>query len=284
LNIFDGKNILIIGARSSAADLARELSQVAAGIFVSDRTLEDSKNSTFFTNRNINHLPKIKKILDDGTFLFGDNLQWSLPKVDIVIYCTEYEYSFPFMKTSHCRIENCPDSYAADEFCNIEESAPIVQLINGRAVVNTYQHVFLNDNPTMAFVGLPWSVTPFHLFYLQAKWISSVYREENPVKLPSKSSRSSWIHARINDLMSAGCNKFNFPDKFHYLGDEQWEYFRFLARSSNIFDEFEDLYLRTNEQIYNDNKDNFPKYPGAPDLYRNRNYVVDRDSGSWTVH
>ena len=155
----------------------------------------------------------------------------------------------------------------------------MVSVEGGRAVLNVYQHVFLNDGerPTMAFIGLPWSVIPFYMFHLQAKWVAAVFARA--VALPPQTDMEKASKNREEILRLSN----EFPDKFHYLGDTQWSYFRFLCEQTYGCRPEDDKYITTCEDIYNDNKRHFPAYPGAPDTYRKRLYSVDRSTGGWQV-
>ena len=72
-----------------------------------------------------------------------------------------------------------------------------------------------------------------------------------------------------------------YPDRYHYLGNQQWDYFRFLALQTNFLDEEEEKYIKMNQEIYEDSKKHHPKFPGGPDTYRRRNYIVDRKKAEW---
>lgn len=220
-------------------------------MYVSDRSLPTTGVShTRDARGNLHHIPGIKKVADDGTFVCTDDSR--VEDIDLLIYCTGYQYNIPFLK----------DCVVVDK---------------EKAVLNVYQHVFCNDEPSLSFVGLPWSVVPFHLFLLQAKWIASVYAGES--SLPSKAERNDWLAERLRTLIS----EHAYPDRYHYLGDQQWAYCRFLARSAGCLSQKEEMYLKVSEEIYNHNKQLFPAYPGGPDSYRRRRYAVDRKEGTWSL-
>ncbi len=73
----------------------------------------------------------------------------------------------------------------------------------------------------------------------------------------------------------------SYPDRYHYLGNQQWDYFRYLAQQTDYLDEKEEKYIQMNQEIYDDSKKFHPKFPGGPDSYRKRNYEVDREKGVW---
>jgi len=267
LSEFIDKSILVIGARSSANDIARELAHVCKNIYISDRNLEKGP----IGYGKLQHCTSFSYISGDGSFVFSDGLV--VKEIDILFYCTGYVYDYPFMKTSNQSL----NYFSRQENEIIQSNLDQLIIDKGRAVLNLYQHVFLNENPTLAFVGIPWAIAPFHLFYLQALWIINIF--SNKSSLPSLLDRNQWIVNHINQLKETGAS----PDKFHYLGDKQWGYLRYLSSEAGVFDRKQDLYINMNEEIYNDNKLSAPKYPGADDTYRSRKYIVDRDSGTWDV-
>ena len=184
----------------------------------------------------------------------------SLTNIDVILFCTGYLYDYPFLKVSDSSINNNDDT-------NYDQ----LIIDRGRAIINIY------DNPSLALIGLPWSVVPFHMFFLQAHWVSSVFLDNK--LLPNKNIRDAWIKNQIDHLKANN----EYPDRFHYLGDNQWDYFRYLANQSKLLDTEEEEYIRLSQEIYNDNKKYTPKYPGAPDSYRSRSYNVNRKAGKWSV-
>lgn len=76
-----------------------------------------------------------------------------------------------------------------------------------------------------------------------------------------------------------------FADKYHYLGNAQWDYCRSLLSLSAGVDEREEevsdhlhrmaSFIDMIEQIYNDNSARRPAFTGGPDTYRRRRYRVD---------
>ena len=297
---FKGKSVLVVGSRSSGTDLAREISSVASVVYASDRSLGKEKSALY---RNIHHKPGISslnsKLLsrpsDSPNFLdstlksisqpleidkcgaisnedtkglvqFDDG---SIVKVDIILWCTGYAYDYPFLDL---------DGQKCDQ--TIELEANTVEVTNKRKVENLYQQIFSISHPTLTFVGLPYAVVPFPLFRLQALWISSVY---SGIKdLPSKEKQIEWLHNKENEILMKHQGNEEFAiEKFHYLGDAQWEYCRFLSDAAGIVDERQLKYLKVTEEIYNDNSMSKPAYPGAPDNYRNVEYSLDYQNLTW---
>jgi hypothetical protein len=270
---FKGLKVLVIGSKSSGTDLAREISTVADAIYCSDRSLKDGKSVIY---HNIHHKPSVTSFDPEGSVNNSDQLGFvrfsdgSIEQVDIIVWCTGYAYDYPFLIPSE---DNCEE---------IGENYPIstTQIIKKRKVSNLFQQVFSISNPTLAFIGLPYSVVPFPLFYLQAKWISSIY--SNSQQLPSTEDQINWLNDFEKGILTKNSNDKDLSiEKYHYLGDAQWDYQRFLANAAGT-DESQLKYIDVLQEIYNDNSSNRPPYPGAKDDYRNSEYTVEKESLSWS--
>ena len=281
-SIFNGKSVLIVGSRSSGTDLAREISAFADIVYASDRSLGVEKSAIY---GNIHHKPGIlklnsKDVLDvDASEVAGGEkgmvqfVDGTTAKVDVLLWCTGYAYDYPFLRGTQ-REELTGDHDVSTQ------SAPVM-VKNKRKVSNLYRQLFSIEHPSLAFVGLPYSVVPFPLFNLQAKWISSVY--SGRTELPSKHDQLKWLEDYEKQILQR-CkgDEGTAVEKFHYLGDAQWDYFRHIARASGSDNDKQMRYIDAIEQIYNDNASIRPPYPGAPDTYRDSEYTLDYDTFEWT--
>lgn len=134
---FRGARVLIVGARSSGVDLAREVSGVAAELHVSDR----SATATTVRGAVTVH-PAIANVQTDGSVLFADA---SSASVDVILLCTGFLYDLPFLG-----------------------------LGPSRRVADLHLHMFPIASPNLALVGLPYAVVPFPLFRMQALLIAAL--------------------------------------------------------------------------------------------------------------
>ncbi len=73
---------------------------------------------------------------------------------------------------------------------------------------NVYQHIFYTDDPSIAFVGLPFKVIPFRTWEGQAAIVARVW--SGRLELPPKQEMKRWESDRIADR---GAER-----KFHELG------------------------------------------------------------------
>lgn len=300
------KRVLVVGSKSSGTDMARELTQIARHVFVSDRNykheMDDSSSAdsdggtaAAATARvsNLELLPGISHFEapvgdDESVIVFTDGQQ--LRGVDAILWCTGFLYEFPFI----------------DAQTDPTLHAPIT-VDGGKRVRPLHLQLLCIEDPSLAFIGLPFSVVPFPLFYSQALFIAAVYSGQTT--LPSRHEQYTLLDEREACLRARGL----FDDKYHYLGDEQFQYVRLLASSSRhqrlpaldrcahgssgpIQEEEKDgdgssgsgggeeeeekwrrwgRYIDLVEAIYGDNGLHKPRYVGAPDTYRDRRYHVN---------
>jgi thioredoxin reductase len=277
--IFKGKSVLVVGSRSSGTDLAREISAYADIVYASDRSLSIEKSAI---HGNIHHKPGLLKLKSKdimqvsgaaggqkGSVQFADG---TIANVDVLLWCTGYAYDYPFLRGTQSNLLAEDDDAVNSASVTVDKK---------RKVSNLYRQLFSIEHPSLAFVGLPYSVVPFPLFNLQAKWISSVY--SGRTELPSKLDQLNWLEGYEKEVLQRyKGDEGTAVEKFHYLGDAQWDYFRHIAHASGGNDEKQMRYIDVLEQIYNDNASIRPPYPGAPDTYRDSEYTLNYDTFEWT--
>ena len=235
---FRNKNILIVGARASATDIARELKQTCNSVCVADRGLHPTQKGSTSDDGILKHRPALSKILNENDIeLINGEI---ITNVDVIIWATGYDYDFPFLNGNYVTS-------------------------NDRMVSPLYQHLFYLHDPTLCFIGLPHSVVPFPLAFIQAKWITSIFNGKK--LLPNEINRKKWLENFENDLKS----KDGFwPRQYHYMGASQFNYCRMIAKESGE-DTLDFIsYIDETEKLYNLNKLNMPLYPGDEDHYRRK--------------
>lgn len=80
-----------------------------------------------FTHPHVTIKPPISRFHPDGTIEFWDGS--CVENVDVVLFATGYDFSFPFLPDVNARIQN-------------------------RRIRGLYQHVFDIQDPTLAFIGM----------------------------------------------------------------------------------------------------------------------------------
>ena len=190
---FVGKTVLLIGCGPSAVDLSLDVSKVARKVYVSHR-----RNKPIFSNFNIPHLSDAPLVLrmEDNDAVLEDGR--TLRAIEAIIACTGYKYEFPFLKQGTAGV-----SVGSD----------------GRVVEGLIRQLYAKDDPTLAFIGLPWSILPFPLFEDQLHYLLGLY-----------SGKFSLSHEEFEE--EAKAEEDLREEKgiyYHKLSDSQWEYRRDFA-------------------------------------------------------
>ena len=237
--LYKGQNVLCVGGRASGADLAREISLEADYVYLSDTTcptMAQSPNEQRKLN-NVEWVPTTLEVLQDGSIKFDDKDLAPAKDIDTIIFCTGYDYSFPFInpKTSNLDIDFLPGE---------------------RRVKPLYEQLLHARYPNLAFVGLPHSVVPFPCFELQ---VEATLRQWNLVKDSGKESTDDpsfiplapldeRLQAAARDAESGGAKgeKGRIQDT-HYLGNAQWDYCRKMAKMAGNYDDSMEDYLSMNK-------------------------------------
>lgn len=257
---FAGQTVLCIGGRASGSDLAREIAPVARHVYLSDTTC-----GAVTTQHNVTWVPTTTAVLEDGRVAFeGDGAVEPVAGIDTIIFCSGYDYDFPFING------------AESSSSNLElETA-------GRRVRPLYEQLWHAAHPNVAFVGLPHSVVPFPLFEFQAEAVERSWRrrkkksknenDDTAFALPPRRDR---LVAAERDAQSGGEGKENgrVPEDTHFLGPRQWDYCRRMAHYGGV-DTKEVLdFIATQEAIYNDaGEARKGEFPAGPDTYRSLCY------------
>jgi thioredoxin reductase len=199
--VHHGKRVLVVGGSMSANDVAYEISKCATAVHVSDRNYAVEKDPSDFGNVVLRH--GLKKCHPNGQIELANG---DIESYDVILWCTGYLYDMPFL-----------------------ENEPTVEKLvdpERRRIPNLYQQIFSIEDPTIAFLGVPFSVTPFPCFNWQVRWISAVY--SGRASLPSQEHMWSWLRRFEADIPT----RPTLERKYHLLGDRQWSYYRFLAMST----------------------------------------------------
>jgi cation diffusion facilitator CzcD-associated flavoprotein CzcO len=213
---FKGRRVLCIGGRASGADIAREMAEAGAShVYLSDSARTDGAVHTL--DGNLSWVPKTIAVREDGSLDFDFDCEIH-PKVDLIMFCTGYEYNFPFInETSNLPLES-----------------------RSRRVEPLYEQLWHAMYPNVAFLGLPHSVIPFPLFEMQAE---ACLQQWTKCELPNHVERME--HA-AKALGGEGKSSGRIADT-HYLGNAQWDYCRRMAKYAGVYDEGLESFLATNQ-------------------------------------
>jgi len=240
--------VLVVGGRSSAVDLARELRPVARWVYVLEKSCEEAR-----TVGNCTHVPLGSTLASDGHLrLKGATLAG--PAVDTIILATGYTYSFPFLDGVHL------DFGAARRYV-----APL------------YMHTVHAQRPSLCFIGIPLAVPcPIPLFEAQARFVAAHLREAHT----STEEREEWVASRRKVVGERS------QDMHFFQGDDAYQHMRDLTWMAGMRGPEYDAYCKrvaTVAAIHADRSKRRPLMPWDDDVYRSCEYTVDWDSGNWTV-
>eukprot|EP00304_Pavlova_gyrans_P007973 CAMPEP_0206055492 /NCGR_PEP_ID=MMETSP1466-20131121/40237_1 /ASSEMBLY_ACC=CAM_ASM_001126 /TAXON_ID=44452 /ORGANISM="Pavlova gyrans, Strain CCMP608" /LENGTH=650 /DNA_ID=CAMNT_0053430719 /DNA_START=1 /DNA_END=1953 /DNA_ORIENTATION=- len=250
---YANKKVLLVGARASGTDIAREVASVAAHVMVADTSCArpERHESSGAAAGAIWRFPALQRLDGNGRAHFGIRgaaEEACAPEAaDVVILCTGYDYHLPFL----------------------QGAAEALGLSTGnRRVDPLFLQLFAARAPSLAMVGVPHSVVPFPLFDVQARLVAEVLRGGDAARatLRPLADRLAWVEELYRTR--------GRPEDSHHLGGLQWDYCRDLARRGGFLDRALESKLRMSQALYEDAQGRRPAYPGADDVYRRNNYEL----------
>ena len=188
---YKGKKTVIVGYSASGVDIAAQISTKAKlPILVSQR----KPSGLTFPAEYKRDMPEIIEFLPESqakrALLFADGHVET--DVDAILFCTGYLYSFPFLSS----LDPPP-------------------LSTGERVQHLYQHIFLINYPTLAFVGLPSKIIPFRTFEAQATIVASIW--SGKLDLPSKEAMQIWEDGMVQQRgLGKAFHVLEHPRDFDY--------------------------------------------------------------------
>ena len=235
---FTNKKVLIVGSGPSGIDITITLAPHATAVYLAyHRNPASCKLPP-----NAEQFPPVMKVDPDGTVQFENKVS---RQCDAIILCTGYRYTFPFL--------------TAESGVRVEA---------GQCVTPLFKHTFNAVHPSMAFVGINFTVAPFPYFDIQTRFILSML--SGRAQLPSS---KEMIQESEDDYKWR--RKQGMPHHHaHRLGTIQFDFYRELAQLGGIepLDTMYDLlYFATAKDRKNDTL-NYKKY----------NYTVKREGGELT--
>ncbi|KAK8062176.1 hypothetical protein PG997_014273 [Apiospora hydei] len=185
------KNVVVVGASVSAADIAFDLAEVAASTHavIIGHTMNRYFGDGAFNHPRIHKCPSIKRVtvpptttaakaqveLVDGTVI---------PDVDHIIFGTGFSWTLPFFAPS-------PTSSSGKE-----EAGPVPTVRNNR-VPDLWQHVVWRHDPTLLFVGAVGAGLTFKIFEWHAVLAARLLADRLSGPLPSSEEMRQWEVDRI---------------------------------------------------------------------------------------
>uniref|UniRef100_J3MI40 Flavin-containing monooxygenase n=1 Tax=Oryza brachyantha TaxID=4533 RepID=J3MI40_ORYBR len=170
---FHGEVVVIVGCSLSGMEIALELLCVAKEVHLSAKSTEEdmvaATSKMLSRHGNLHLRPQVEHLREDGRVVFDDG---SCVVADTVVYCTGYNYSFPFLETE--------GKVTVDD--------------NG--VGPLYEHVFPPSlAPSLSFVGIPSKVILPQFAEVQARWVAHVLSGRRTLPSPEEMLRAVEEHA-----------------------------------------------------------------------------------------
>mmetsp|Transcript_29869 Transcript_29869/g.60234 ORF Transcript_29869/g.60234 Transcript_29869/m.60234 type:complete len:456 (+) Transcript_29869:129-1496(+) len=241
--------VLVVGGRSSAVDIARELRGAARWVYVLEKGCEEVR-----TVGSCTYVPFGAALSPSGRLVLGD-VELDGPPVEDLILATGYVYRYPFLDSEQLGLDFGPV---------------------GRYVAPLHMHVLHARRPSLAFVGIPLAVPcPIPLFEAQARYVASHLRCASS----TTAEREAWVDAR---RVAVGSR----PQDMHFLSSVAWAYMRELTKMSGMDAADYEAYCRRLalvEAVYKDRCSKRPQLPWDDDWYRRCEYSADWDAGEFRV-
>lgn len=197
--VFKDETILVIGGNFSAVDIVQQTARYARSVTWSHHLNKEPDLRGF--GENVMQKPDVMRLSEHDVVFVDD----STAQFTTIIYCTGYEYKFPFLSVD-CGISTCED---------------FVQPL--------FKHCLNINRPTMCFIGLANYVCPNQLFSLQARFCLSFLTDKK--KLPTKQEMLLDSEADLKERWSRGLPK----RKAHFMGlNVQEQYYTDLATTADI--------------------------------------------------
>ncbi|KAL6649022.1 hypothetical protein ACP70R_013246 [Stipagrostis hirtigluma subsp. patula] len=189
--------VVIIGAKNSGGDISRELASVAREVHMANRSAPAATCEKLPGYHNLWLRSMVERAEEDGSVVFRDG---SSVKADVIMHCTGYKYSFPFL--------------GDDSTMSVDDNR----------IHPLYKHVFPTQlAPHLSFVGVPFMVIPFPLCQLQSNWVAGAL--SGRIQLPPKEEMMQDVQALYAELEAVGWPKRHT----HCLKYNQFEYVDWLA-------------------------------------------------------
>ncbi|XP_066389263.1 flavin-containing monooxygenase FMO GS-OX-like 8 [Miscanthus floridulus] len=173
---FDGEVVVIVGFHESGKDIAQELSGVAREVHVSVKSMEvltPAVSKAVGRHHNLHLHLQIECLCEDGQVTFADG---SRVVADSIIYCTGYDFWFPFLDTGG------------------------LLTVDDNRVGPLFEHTFPPAlAPSLSFVGVPRLVLVPRFYEAQARWVAQVLSGRRPLPPEEEMLRSAEEYHRARE-------------------------------------------------------------------------------------
>nr|XP_057943347.1 uncharacterized protein LOC131138446 isoform X2 [Doryrhamphus excisus] len=190
---FSGLSVVVLGARASGLDISLELANVGAQVTLS----HGRPPLTFPLPAEIRQSSLVASVEDDGRIRFQDG---SLKEADVLLFCTGYKFSFPFLDAQQLALD-----------------------IQDHLVAPLYRFMMPPAFPSLFFIGICKTICPFPYFHCQVQFALSVL--DGSVSLPSRAQMEDEVRQWQQGKVDVGV-----PLRHLLVMDQdQWEYLNTIA-------------------------------------------------------
>ena len=197
---FAGQRVVVWGSNASGIDLVREISPQARAVFWCGHS--DERSAFVSDLENVSICADLEAVTSDGIVLRDKQL---LTGIDEVLFCTGYQYDFPFLDSEIIKTE-------------------------AHRVQGLYQQILAIQQPNLAFIGLPYLVVPFPLFQIQSQWLAKVFSGDVDLSRMAKRQKTP------RETSQRPPERSELDRGFHRLGDQQIGYLTNLIDEANLTD------------------------------------------------
>jgi hypothetical protein len=209
-----GKNVLLIGTGASAVDIARDAAPLAKQLYHSWRGGKFDVPLNMFPEEvvHIGEVLNIESTSESREPVLSSNAPLPakfqladgsvLCDIDVIILCTGYHISLPFLSRYH------------DDDMPVSKASEGIIITDGTMYHNLHKDIFYIPDPSLIFVGVPYYTANFSLFDFQAQAVAAVLGGD--AALPSSTAMRKEYNER---LAEKGAGK-----QFHSLRGSEVEY------------------------------------------------------------
>ncbi|XP_061660350.1 uncharacterized protein LOC133492274 isoform X1 [Syngnathoides biaculeatus] len=231
---FSSRSVVVLGAKASGIDISLELVKVGAQVTLCYR---GHPLSACLPPEIRQSSPPVA-VEDDGRIRFRDG---SVHSADVLLFCTGYKFSFPFLDGDQLGME-----------------------MDDQLVAPLYRFMMPPTFPSLFFVGLCKLICPFPNFHCQVLFALAVL--SGSVSLPSQSQMAAEVRLARQKKEDGGVARRHLL----VLGGDQWDYLALLA-SDGGFSPPPPVVRSLYEDVWRQRRLH-------PDDYRKRNYRLLSDT------
>ncbi|KAK3296328.1 uncharacterized protein B0H64DRAFT_424761 [Chaetomium fimeti] len=196
---YRGQNVLVVGAGVSAMDICREINGVATDTYQSVRGGKFDLPASLLPETVV-RVPEVARYELRSASARNGQLETEaqipgfvvlkdggvLENIHQVILATGYITSYPFLPQFHS--DDAPITAAGED---------LVVTSDGNMAHNLHRDIFYINDPTLAFIGVPYYVATFSLFDFQAQAAARVFAGK--ARLPGREEMRREYEKRVEE-------------------------------------------------------------------------------------